>query len=563
MQVLGMLPKKERKKKDKPAVSSADGKAVIVSAGLASKAKFSLSLSKDNSSTSFNHSSSTPSSDVADPYAFPDTALVEGRFLEDPADTAPNPDSILGKSLNTGQGFVRSASDIGTTTGIGISGGSMIAKFYPELAEKLEKMRNQPEQPKSKNSSKSKARTSRTMNKLQTKIAQNKINEKMRKSQELIQTDSNSSPIQISSPEHTSSLAFDQSPSPVSMFSPTPSSHTFSPTPSLASRITLAGYEKSNLAVEVPPLPQVDTSFLATLAAQDNLGFQNASASEVALSSSRLMSPHTPPRLPPPYPGSSTLSTPSSLTSSDLPQTSYSPQTTGFNTVFENLIGVPESPQVQRHQSSHSDPSLLTSLPYTPPLSASQQAASPFLSPATSLSLPLSSSVSSTANTTSSIKSHSSHTPTALPPQTMDIYSLLNISAKQLGVDPSSGSAQIQTRMVPSPNTVAAQLSLPPPPPYVPPTSQPKMAAASISSTIPKHTAGKTTTPKVTVTSTAAHLSSTKPPPLVPHCKLHKLTGLLSEKAAKQKMKSDLAANFYSYYAKKKIDNHCMIGPCK
>ena len=58
------------------------------------------------------------------------------------------------------------------------SGMSSIAKLYPELAEKLERVRTKTD-PKAKTSTKS----SRTMNRLQTKIAQNKIKDKLKKTQ--------------------------------------------------------------------------------------------------------------------------------------------------------------------------------------------------------------------------------------------------------------------------------------------------------------------------------------------------------------------------------------------
>ena len=214
------------------------------------------------------------------------------------------------------------------------------------------------------------------MNKLQTKIAQNKINEKLRKSQELSQGEANSipsSPLHTypnSSPMHNSypnsspvqafsspeqNMEVDQSPvrSPSTQrflgvasksYLSTSPSHSLSKSSSIASALnqtpsnilnsvvvsvggqvvnssgqaagqtlgfvpctifnsghgqvsslpfssqsttaapvsnfhtgfTLSGYEQGTgvVAADVPPLPQVDTSFLATLAAQDNLDFQ-------------------------------------------------------------------------------------------------------------------------------------------------------------------------------------------------------------------------------------------------------------------------------------------------
>ncbi len=60
-----------------------------------------------------------------------------------------------------------------------------IAKLYPELAEKLERTRSKPEV-KLKNDGKGKSQKhSRTMNKLQTKIAQNKIKDKWKKNEKM------------------------------------------------------------------------------------------------------------------------------------------------------------------------------------------------------------------------------------------------------------------------------------------------------------------------------------------------------------------------------------------
>ena len=61
----------------------------------------------------------------------------------------------------------------------------------------------------------------------------------------------------------------------------------------------------------------------------------------------------------------------------------------------------------------------------------------------------------------------------------------------------------------------------------------------------------------------AAPPATVPPTSSVPHCSLHKLKGILTEKAAKQKLKSDLAMKFYSFYAKRKISNHAMLGPCE
>ncbi|XP_059145382.1 INO80 complex subunit D-like [Physella acuta] len=514
MQVLGMLPKKERKKKDKQLIETKQPPVI-------GKTKF--CLSKDSVPPI---KPATSAEDPDDPYAFPDVGPAENKTVA--SSVSSTSDSVLGKSLQSGQGFVRSASDI-STSGLSMSGGSTIAKYYPELAEKLEKMRAKPEP---KVTSKSRARSSRTMNKLQTKIAQNKINEKLRKSQELSQTDSNSSPLQLSSPEHSTSPG----PSPAS-------SHTFSPqaapAPPFTSTFSLSGYEHVRSSQDVPPLPHVDTSFLATLAAQDNLGFPNSGVGDMGLTSERLLTVHTPPRLPPPYPGSSTLSTPSSLASSDLPASAFSPQT-NLNCVLESFNSSPQRTAIT--QVGPSGPSSIPSLNFTHhqnnPSSTSflsQTSASFTTSSTPSYSFP-SSGVTSGAH----LKLQN-HITAPLPPSNVDLFSLLNINSK-LGVDPSMGVTP--SAMLPSPNTLAAHLNLPPPPPYVPPAVQQKVSTPVLPS-VP--------VPKVQL--------SAVPRASVPHVKLHKLNGILSEKEAKRKFRSDLAVKFYSFYAKRRVSSHCMVGP--
>ena len=596
-----MLPKKERKKKEKLPLTP-DSKVSIAAVGLA-KTKFSLSSTKDiGSSLTGLKSPQMPAAAVAadldDPYAFPDGGPPEGKIPSGAGLsglTHVAADSILGKSLQSGQGFVRSASDItstGSTSCLNMAGGSIIAKIYPELAEKLEKARAKPAaEPKS--ALKSRARTSRTMNKLQTKIAQNKINEKIRKSQELNYslTDSNSSPLQMSSPEQ--SLSVEHSPSPGGDFSPaSTSSQAFSPqagtTPTPTPQFhphhsmalsglssTLAGYEQGHLATsqEVPPLPQVDTSFLATLAAQDNLGFHSGVGDEVSssvagdLSSSscteRLQLPQTPPRLPPPYPGSSTLSTPSSLTSSDMPTVSAAcSQPRPRSTVHSAGLSQtgPSGPQSETV-------SVIPS--FTPPLSSRHrglhnQVSPSFLSPPSSSSPYLTARTSNYHFSSSAQEGQPPASAKTLQPHHLasvsassltsvqgsnDIISMFNLAHKQSSIDLGSGLLQ-QSPLLSSPNTMAAHMSLPPPPPYVPPSVLSKV-------TTPTHQPSTTASCKSKAT-TSVHsvLSSSVPKMSVPHQKLRKLRGLLSEKSAKRKLKSDSASKYYSHYAKRKRDNH-------
>lgn len=74
----------------------------------------------------------------------------------------------------------RSPADVGSNTVASSGTGIPIAKLYPELAEKLEGRK--PQKPEQK--LKSKVDSSRTMNRLQTKIAQNKIKDKLKKTQD-------------------------------------------------------------------------------------------------------------------------------------------------------------------------------------------------------------------------------------------------------------------------------------------------------------------------------------------------------------------------------------------
>ncbi|KAK6970397.1 hypothetical protein BgiMline_026049 [Biomphalaria glabrata] len=528
MQVLGILPKKERKKKEKSSTNSEIKTPLILNSAV--KNKFIFSSTKDNnfSAISIQHSNSD---DPDDPYAFSDTGPTENKLILPIGNNVLSSDSILGKSLQSGQGFVRSPNDISSSSGL-MTGGSMIAKYYPELAEKLEKMRAKPEP---KLTPKSRAKSSRTMNKLQTKIAQNKINEKLRKSQEHGHTDSNSSPLQLSSPEQN--FGFEHSPSPGSGFSPA-SSHTFSPqasTSNYTGNLNLPRYDQNLTVQDIPPLPQVDTSLLATLAAQDNLGFQNSNI----LEPERHMASHTPPRLPPPYPGASSISI-------DPPVSAFSQQA-NLNNVLESFNSTHCSRQASILQVGPSGPSSLSSLTLNPLQShqsnlqstslASSYLTSPPSFPSTSApSYPFSTSQSGPEVHLPGLK-QSNHMSSLLPPN-VDILSLLNMNTK-LNIDPAL--------MLPSPNTLAAHLSLPPPPPYVPPAALQKTTAVSVTNSTPK--------PSIITTSPVVSKVS------VPYVKLNKLTGVLTEKAAKQKLKSDLAVNFYSFYAKRKTSNHFLLGP--
>lgn len=562
MQVLGMLPKKERKKKDKSASgSSPENRLQLANIGMM-KPKFSLSSSKDSGPPVLKASTSVPDSDPDDPYAFPDSGPSDSKLGGIGGLIASQGDSIFGKSLQSGTGFVRSPNDIRPTTTIGIPSSSTIAKYYPELAEKLEKMRSKPEP---KVSPKSRAKSSRTMNKLQTKIAQNKITEKLRKYQELNHTDSNSSPLELSSPE--SGLPLDHSPSPGPSQSPVaPSSLTFSMQMPLkqyqSGSLTFLGVEQDLVGQEIPPLPQIDTSLLATLAAQDNMGFQTAS--ETSAISTHLLTHHTPPRLPPPYPGSSLLSPASSATSSDLPVTS--PQAHLTSMMGQIPLAVHKS-LVSKERDSVSGMPSMTSLPFTPPPPHQPSILSPGSMPKMSTGTPgqiFSTSLQPATRQYQSenevsveTKTLNNHTSVLTPPSDIDIFPFLN--RKPLVVD-TAVPVNRPSRTLTSPNTLSAQLSLPPPPPYVSPLTSHKRT-----NTTPVTVVNAKVPSTARVNLNPANRPSSQPLSLsaVPHNKLRKVKGLLTEKAAMKKLKSESAVKYYSFYAKRKISNHSLVGPCK
>lgn len=135
--------------------------------------------------------------DLDDPYAFPDSEPV--KLAQSPVQSGPpslteSPPVNHVTVNNVGTNAVTTP-NAGTEKGSiskvptpensnhGIQATVPMAKLYPELAEKLERARGKPEV-KLKQESKSKSsRSSRTMNQLQTKIAQNKIKDKLKKNQ--------------------------------------------------------------------------------------------------------------------------------------------------------------------------------------------------------------------------------------------------------------------------------------------------------------------------------------------------------------------------------------------
>ena len=155
-----MLPRKEKKKKEKETNTVLDNRLPF-----RDRMKSKNNMTKLKSEMLRNKEISLDDPD--DPYAFPDpvkdTPVVNNQTISS---------LTLNESLNSPV-LQSKPTQCGT---------SSIARLYPELAEKLEKIRPKIEPRVVKE--KGRIRSSRTMNKLQTKIAQNKIKDKLRKSQE-------------------------------------------------------------------------------------------------------------------------------------------------------------------------------------------------------------------------------------------------------------------------------------------------------------------------------------------------------------------------------------------
>lgn len=196
MQVLGMLPKKEKKQKlpKQPAVQQQQQQQQVVSMVSREKLPFKDRVSRFNSSKlncappgndlrRFGNILKTDilsaeTEDADDPYAFPDAGGEEKTVTTVNA-TLPSSSPYHEPPLSVGSQGSHGSKSPGDA-GMGVSS---IARLYPELAEKLEKIK-----PKfdtgNKNKDKGKAKSSRTMNRLQTKIAQNRIKDKLKRNQE-------------------------------------------------------------------------------------------------------------------------------------------------------------------------------------------------------------------------------------------------------------------------------------------------------------------------------------------------------------------------------------------
>ena len=183
-----MLPKKERKpKKEKEKEKELQG--AVLSAHLEQKHLFQNQIRSRLAVDSIKNQialiqNSVGRDDVEDVYAFP-TDPGERSERVNPVSTVITNSTI--PTASTGIGMTKSVSvSAGDSTS---SGSSSLAKMYPELAEKLEKIK-----PKLETKVKGKVKSSRTMNSLQTKIAQNKIKDKLKRNQESSASSQSQSP---------------------------------------------------------------------------------------------------------------------------------------------------------------------------------------------------------------------------------------------------------------------------------------------------------------------------------------------------------------------------------
>ena len=185
-----MLPKKERKpkkEKEKDRVLQAS----VFAAQLEHKELFQNQIRAKIAADSVKNQiasiqNSVGRDDVEDIYAFPTDpgeAAEKGNRISTIITSVGLPDSSAGtvKTVN----YVPHK----TTSESGSSGSSSLAKIYPELAEKLEKIK-----PKIETKVKGKVKSSRTMNSLQTKIAQNKIKDKLKRNHESSASSQSQSP---------------------------------------------------------------------------------------------------------------------------------------------------------------------------------------------------------------------------------------------------------------------------------------------------------------------------------------------------------------------------------
>lgn len=194
MQVLGMLPKKERKpKKEKEKApysalvpqQTQTSHHVSDSVMLQNKVKPRLTIGGFKTKL-VSSKQQLSTDDVDDVYAFPADSSDKSSTVSTMITSVALPDTSSDSSKTV------TYNTYTTTKSQSDSGSSSLAKIYPELAEKLEKIK-----PRVEPKVKGKVKSSRTMNSLQTKIAQNKIKDKLKRNQGSSNTSS-----QSQSPSH-------------------------------------------------------------------------------------------------------------------------------------------------------------------------------------------------------------------------------------------------------------------------------------------------------------------------------------------------------------------------
>ncbi|XP_076455755.1 uncharacterized protein LOC143290291 [Babylonia areolata] len=538
MQVLGMLPRRERKPKkeketkdkdtsNKDNVTSLDANKMTFGDRLKSKK---LTLPKPAVASPLMGKILTPVDDPDDPYAFHDAApevspVPNSMTPGGPAGMLPGGLADMAKSPYP-QSLPSPSQSRPAGEGLG-TGCMPKAKLYPELAEKLEKPRPSQEA----KTSKSRARSSRTMNKLQTKIAQNKIKDKLRKSQESNQAEL--SPSQVASPERVGlgASALLNSGIVGADFGAVPGTD--------MNPVNLNTTQLHPLALPglgLPPIDRIRTQGLGPA----GLSGSTPDSLEIERLKQRVVTPHHHPfhPLPPPYPGSSvkreqhfspaegaeTSRTAGQNPVVEMPVTTSLPSHTplhpylSFSQASSLSVPVvsPAQSQPHHHHLQHqSQSSSLQSHSLPRQKSQASQGSTHSVIPANNIDLPFTPQLSSVlSQTVANRTSHHSSANSAFP-QTSAI----------LTSKPPPPSPLVSSRSV----DVRTSLDLPPPPPYVPRT--------------------RTCSVPTSVTNSSSVLMT----------HIQRPKGILTEKEAHCRLKNDDAVKLYGMYARQKIHNHVFV----
>jgi hypothetical protein len=543
MQVLGMLPRKPKKEKDKDKDKDKDKKedaAIkdkdnVTPMDSGSVKQFAdrykpkkLTLTKSAQSALINKVS-TPVDDPDDPYAFNDAApemspasasggmggmssVLSDISSRSPHTSAlPSPSRSLSDSLTIGMG------------GIGISK----AKLYPELAEKLEKVRHTPEA----KTSKARSRSSRTMNKLQTKIAQNKIAQnKLRKSQELSQSVEHS-PSSVASPERMAAALLNASLSSGAG----DMSHLLGADSAATLGVAASQLQQLKVSGLVPGLAGVDAA-----AGSGDAGLHSHLLGLDRGHVTGMMSPQH--SLPPPYPG--------------LPrEAGFSPQHHMGGHAVGNKVPVtslssqtPLSPYMSFSQASFSSPVVSPAqthhhalhqgspLQHHPALSRQLSSSSHLAPVSVSWPSPYGTPVPMDSSDSSSY-SFSPHHHQPVLNQSLPFSRQASLEKVVSGYPQTSALLSVKHpyphRQTLNPNVSQAPISLglPPPPPYIP-----RVLPFPVPTSVP---AGSS----VLVT------------------RVHRPRGVLTEKEAKARLKDEVAVKLYGMYVHRRLSNHVFVEP--